>query len=116
MLSCLQEYLQNGLSKQCSINLNRKKLIQETNIDFVNWIDQLVREDGFPEGRIRKDVFMSKFIDQYPDFKSIQNAKFSKWLCRWAQEHNIKVDCRTKLEGKMAFNFEKSVAVRDSKF
>jgi|GEM_PF-1887955 len=67
---CISLYLDRGIIGAKSINLERRKLIDQTNEDFVNWI-----EDKVTDGTIAPDVEYDKkelhlqFLTAYPEYK-----------------------------------------------
>jgi len=106
MVSCLQSFLSNGLPEEITVNLKRKKLIQETNPDFVRWMDTFLKESSLPE-KISKEAFKEKFTNMYPDFKiKLTTAKFTQWLIRWSEDNKVSVDARNQYNGVMVYAFE----------
>lgn len=68
MCYCLHLYLVAGLRKPSIINLNRRKLIDQTHDDFVSWMDEQVSSGVIaPDQRYEKALLHSEFKTQYPD-------------------------------------------------
>lgn len=84
IVHCLQLYLKNGLIKQTAKNLKLRKLIAETSIEFIEWV-----EDGtyIPHNtRNDKKEFYNKFTDDYSDFKKWLNQRtFTKWVDKYCK-------------------------------
>jgi len=78
MILCVKSFIQHGLHFTKSVNLELRKLLQSTNEDFIELIDDVYKK-GF-SGYI-KDLLQS-FKDMYPDFDNnkFKNRTFSKWL------------------------------------
>jgi Bifunctional DNA primase/polymerase, N-terminal len=101
MIGCLQLFMQKGLGNPATESLKRKQLIKDTNINFLQWIDQLYDWgkgiDHIPD-RIGKDEFKGQFINKYQDFKNskvpLSTHKFTQWLKRWCDEYGIGIDGR----------------------
>ncbi len=106
MIHCLQTYLSIGLPKEVNINLKKKKLIQETHRDFINWIEQ-VHQDGIPAEKVAKEAFKERFTNLYPDFANkLTTAKFTQWLVRWGEDFGVNVDASNKYNGVMVYQFK----------
>lgn len=84
---CLTLYLKEGLILPSQINLNRKKLLESTNEDFVDYIEERVKD-----GRIKANEIICKndirndFINSYPDYKHelMDVRKITQWLRNYA--------------------------------
>lgn len=107
MVECLQMFLRQGLPEQLTINLERKKLIQETNRDFVSWMDSLLKNNEVPATKISKEDFMRKFTGMYPDYAvKLTQTKFTKWLLRWCEDNGVFIDTRNVYNGVMVYSFK----------
>lgn len=80
MIECLQFYLRNGLVEYEHVNLNKKKLIDETASEFEEFIEviELNREHD------KKELY-ENFIKEYQDYDPIgagklTQGKFTRWL------------------------------------
>jgi len=117
MALCLQMYLQLGLPAQVTVNLAKKKLIQETNRDFVKWIEEKYSNVTNLPPKVHKDEFMKKFTDVYPDYAvKLTQAKFTRWVVRWCEFKNIGIDTSNNINGKMAYGFITGDAKSDELF
>jgi hypothetical protein len=90
MSECIQAYFKNGckLNEPQQINLNKRKLIEQTNEDFIEWIRSINIEPN--KEYIKNDLF-SQFVNQYPDYNNprFKQKKFSQWLqyyCNFSPE------------------------------
>ncbi len=80
MVFCVKQYLENGLTSPKSINLNKRKLNEETAREFVLFMDEYLEKDK-NERHDKSDIYET-FIEQFPDFnKSLTQRTFTTW-CR----------------------------------
>jgi len=82
MINCLEYYLQNGLVAFPHMNLDNRKLINETSSDFLEWIAE---ENVLIFGqRIYKNEFFDKFILENKDFaKHLKQKRFTQWIQKY---------------------------------
>lgn len=99
MISCVAEYLKNGIIEAPSINLHRRTLIDHTAHEFVDFMDDLLKNLSFsittdymgePQTttyeivygeKIDKKLMYDAFQRQYPnDFRQLKQATFTKWI------------------------------------
>ncbi len=87
MIECLQFYLKNGLVGYDYVNLDRKKLIDMTSIEFAEFSDELQVETEYD----KKDLF-EQFKRENEDFDpafggtgKLTQGKFTRWLKVWAR-------------------------------
>jgi hypothetical protein len=95
MIKCLQLYLANGLMAYKYVNLERKRLIDETCNEFAEFSESLVFNNPYN----KKDLF-EKFISEFPELDGIatgrlNQAKFTRWLKIFARINAVEV-----VEGK----------------
>jgi hypothetical protein len=104
MVECVQYYLQNGLLEIKSINLKKRKLMDNTIPSFVEFMEK--RNLGF-NIRHAKDPLYMDFIKQFGDFSPLRKNTFTKWLKSYAEyvsSEYITADS----SGKQYFIFQKS--------
>lgn len=81
MAECVQAYFRNGskLNEPEQINLNKRKLIEQTNEDFIEWIDNF--QPVANKEYVKADLFES-FIRDYPDWNNptFKQKRFTEWL------------------------------------
>lgn len=81
MAQCVQLYFKNGckLNEPEQINLNRRKLIEQTHEDFIEWITSFNPE---PNKVYKKDDLFKSFTDESPDWSgpNFKQRKFTEWL------------------------------------
>lgn len=89
MVYCLQLYLSKGLIKQNAKNLNIRKFIAETSMEFKEWIED---KDHFPlNTRNSKVEYFEGFINEYPDFRKwLTRKRFNIWVQKYADFSNRK--------------------------
>lgn len=75
MIECLQFYLRRGLLVYEFVNINKKKLIDETTIEFYEF------SDGFAANKeYDKKELYDNFKKEYADIEKLTQAKFTRWL------------------------------------
>lgn len=87
MISCLQEYLKNGLQEAKGINLEQRKMIEETAPEFVQFMADHPIGDSVEASK--GDMYHA-FIRAYPDFDSsgwFRQRTLTKWLRLYAEYH-----------------------------
>jgi len=89
MINCLQYYLENGLVSYNQVNLQLKKLINDTSQEFVNWMDRKGTPDN---GRFMYSKMNIDFISIYKDFKDLKQRTFNNWIKKYCEYHKIKLD------------------------
>jgi|GEM_PF-3391811 len=108
MIQCLQDYIADGLPEQAFVNLAASKLIEETNLDFINWIEGVT----LPAEKVKKDDFLKKFTDLFPDYASgkyqVTQTRFTQWLRKWCEFKNIRLDSQHSFNGSMVYGFDTS--------
>lgn len=87
MMECISKYLNDGIIEPVQINLNRRKLIDHTNPDFYDWMEEQVQDKNIvPYERYEKKQLHEKFLDIHPEYRAnlrskLRNLKhFSKLL------------------------------------
>lgn len=105
MIECLQIYLKNGFHDLPTVNLTKKRLIEETNKDFVNWMDGLYALRMVPQGQVHKTEFLSRFVKDFPDYTKLTQAWFTKWLVKWCSFYGFTFDAAHRLNNEYAYNF-----------
>lgn len=83
MIECVRRYLDTGLHNYRHVNLNVRKLRQETTLDFAEWI----LEHDFEAGReFDKAGLYNTFRDEYAgDYESLRKRTFTLWLYTYAR-------------------------------
>jgi len=75
MIECLQFYLKEGLVSYQYINLDRKKLIDETSTEFAEFSDELKLDREYDKKELYED-----FKKEYQDYDKLTQRKFTHWL------------------------------------
>ena len=112
MMHCVQVYFRRGVIKPSAINLNRRKLIEETCPEFVLWMDEWVK-DAISSDFYDKNDIKLLFYDSHPDFNKLAMRTFTKWLrlytkfspdyVEWCDSHDKQSN------GKYQMKFERLV-------
>ncbi|MEI6060502.1 MAG: hypothetical protein WCR72_07315 [Bacteroidota bacterium] len=77
MMTCICDYLKHGLIEAEDINLGRRKQIEHTNPDFVEWMNDKIESGGIkPEKEYDKKELHTDFLEAFPEYKE------DKWLKR----------------------------------
>lgn len=91
MINCIRYYLDKGLIDPPQINLHARKLRDNTNKDFIEWIESepqqiKIREAAITNTGISKNDFFAAFTGEYRDFdKKLTQNKFSRWIKYWGK-------------------------------
>lgn len=75
MIECLQFYLRRGLVYYEFVNIDKKKLIDETAIEFFEFSDGFVINKEYD----KKELY-DNFKKEYADLEKLTQAKFTRWL------------------------------------
>ena len=88
---CIQVYLNNGLITQTAKNLELRKFIAETSMEFNEWACDT---DNLPIGvRNDKQIYFDNFINEYKDYnKWLRRKRFNIWIKKYANFKGIKYD------------------------
>ena len=90
MLHCVWNYHVNGLIPYNEHNILKRKLIDSTSRDFIEFAEMnLAKEDGTPDyGRYETSGLYESFLETNPTYKRwLRIHTFAKW-CRLWVEHN----------------------------
>jgi hypothetical protein len=78
MINCLQYYIQNGLVTYEHKTLQKRKLINQTSKEFLEWIESKALHNGM---RVYQKEWLEDFINDYTDFKKfLSQRNFNTWL------------------------------------
>jgi hypothetical protein len=85
MCDCLCSYLKNGLIPADQINLDKRKLLNETNPDFIAFMNEKVENGDFKLNmEYDKSTLHEEFLDSYPDYRLDnwlrKSGNFTKYL------------------------------------
>ncbi|MBU2493193.1 MAG: PriCT-2 domain-containing protein [Bacteroidetes bacterium] len=75
MIECLQFYLRRGLVYYEFVNIDKKKLIDETAIEFFEFSNGFVINKEYD----KKELY-DNFKKEYADLEKLTQAKFTRWL------------------------------------
>lgn len=75
MLECVSIYLSDGIKDAPVVNLEYRKLKQETGEEFIDFIDNLAKEVWLDRAAERQN-----FQELYSDFDKLSQRKFNKWI------------------------------------
>ena len=106
MLRCIQYYLENGLVESKTVNLELRKLRNDTSTDFIDFMDN-IEFDG--EKRFFKTELKDLFVKEYEDFKFLKwfNSKtFNKWVAQYCEYKGLLLQSG-KTQGQRYITIEK---------
>ncbi len=86
MIGCLKLYLSKGLIQCNHVNLEKKKMIDSTCEEFVEFFFEIEIGKEF----LKKDLFES-FKKEYEEYSEMQLVRFTRWLKESAKIRGIKI-------------------------
>jgi len=88
-LFCICSYLKNGVINAVPVNLNRRKLRENTSQEFEEFMDCQVRVGEIKSGiEYNKKVLFDHFLldsPEYAEVKSFKQSRFTEWLRVYAK-------------------------------
>ncbi len=87
MIECMQLYLSKGLLNYEHVNLDKKKLIDETSPEFAEFSEDFELGTEYD----KKDLFTS-FKRNYPDFEKLEQRTFTKWMKTYGRINELGMD------------------------
>ncbi|MCX6200018.1 MAG: PriCT-2 domain-containing protein [Bacteroidetes bacterium] len=88
MLFCLQQYFLRGLCVPKPINLSHRKLIEQTNSDFVEFMDAGIESGAIPVNReILKREIHALFLKEYPDYVNDSSLSKMRWFTKYLKAY-----------------------------
>lgn len=112
MIRCIKIYLEKGVKEAETINLQDRKLRDNTNADFIEWIENIklsdIKQLAEMNDSVSKNDFYADFRNQYSDFQKLTQNKFSRWVKYWGKynKHDITIDDQVTKQGRV-FIFKK---------
>lgn len=104
MIHCVQQYLMHGLTKPNTINLLKRKLIEETQPEFITFMESLQIKHL---ERYSNKATYEAFIEKHSDFRKLSQRKFNKYLKRYAEfRPEVKSYTQSESNGQYYFQFE----------
>lgn len=107
MMDCVRMYLKKGISLPGTINLNERKKVEETSIEFSEWMEDKSKAfktdksahqiDGEGNAWWDKKILYTEFKERYSDYsnnKSFSQRKFTKWLKLYGKYDSIYQEVR----------------------
>lgn len=85
MINCLQYYLENGLVKYEHVNLEMRKLKNDTSQEFIDFMDE---QNIFGGARLDYRELKESFEKEFTDFQGMKwfrQTTFNKWLVRYIE-------------------------------
>ena len=101
MAFCVQYYLANGLKDVKPINAEKRKLIDATNYQFVEFAESHIQAPGQYNRDDLFDTFQKEYSDFHNDF--FKKNTFTKWLTFYADFRGWKADFKRSNNQNLAF-------------
>ena len=85
MMFCICVFLGNGAIEPESINLKKRKLLDQTHKDFLEFMEEKIKDGEIVANKeIHKQELHEKFLNEYPDLKDDKYKKrletFTSWI------------------------------------
>lgn len=119
MINCVQKYFKTGLVSHEFQNLDVRKFIKETNMEFYEFVhsdEVYLPSDGT---RIYKSALYSQFISDYPDYAQgkykLTQKSFKKYLDKYASFKGLDIRDDKDVEGRYIELYEKGIDKKQSK-
>ena len=88
MIKCCQLYLKKGLVHYKLVNLKKRKLLDETAIEFFDFAESKI----LPGEEYDKKLLYDQFLEEYPDFNRIKQRTLTSWFRLYAEYKGWEVD------------------------
>lgn len=89
MIACVREYLRDGLHDYRRVNVDVRRLKQQTCPDFAEWILAFIELGRDYE----KDALWRTFKDEYaPDYEDLTKRKFDYWCRSFARIYDLELN------------------------
>lgn len=90
MVYCLQMFLRYGLKTQNAKNLEMRRFIAETSMEFYEWISET---ENFPLNvRNEKSQLYNKFTTDYKDYLKLTRKRFNIWVQKYASFKGLRFE------------------------
>lgn len=90
MVYCLQMFLKHGLKNQNAKNLEMRRFIAETSMEFYEWISEI---ENFPLNlRNEKSQLYNKFTTDYKDYLKLTRKRFNIWVQKYASFKGLRFE------------------------
>lgn len=100
MIYCLHKYLQFGLPDPPEVNREVRRLIQETHLDFVEFMDQIMKEYQRIGARFLREMYSEFVGDEFRNQRT-----FNKWVRIYCDINKIGFDMVG--DGRCDFQFRR---------
>ncbi len=84
MMGAILKYLQKGMTKPASVNLERRKLLEQVNSDFVEFMDEGIEAGVIPVNEeLTKKKLHTSFLTEYPDYVNDPCLSKMRWFTKY---------------------------------
>jgi len=91
MMTCVEDYLKNGLIKVASINIEKAKLTQTSSQKFVEFADEHMKFNDW----LDKRKFQESFKRQFPLIENVSPHIFTKWIYNYSRNNLGKYESKS---------------------
>jgi hypothetical protein len=86
MMACVRLYLRDGLTPYDHVNVDYRRLKQQTCPDFAEWVVDFVE----PGKEYEKEALWRTFREAYsPDYEDLKKSKFGHWMNDFARVYEL---------------------------
>lgn len=82
MMKCVQYYLNNGIVSVEAINLNKTKMWDQSNKEFIEFAEDFIDYNTW----LDKRFFQDSFEEYYPEVEQVSPHQFTKWITNYSNE------------------------------
>ncbi len=111
------KFLQQGLGigESLSSKFERRRLINRTHPDFINWMDQQLQNGIIKTTQVtvlNKEYFLDNFLNNSLYYKHSRKiiglTTFTRWLNKWCDSYGFILDSTNRgIDGMMAYRFKR---------
>jgi predicted house-cleaning noncanonical NTP pyrophosphatase (MazG superfamily) len=88
MMNCITAYLAKGLIEPKAKNLNKRKLIQNTSHEFVEFMNEKFQsQELVSDNEYEKHDLHRKFLEEYSEFKEDRRLKKLTWFTKFCKQY-----------------------------
>ncbi len=85
MLFCTSYFLKNGLQEATTINLELRKLVEQTQEEIVTFFDDMIKDGSFTGKQNKKELF-NQFRERFSDFQyTLKQRTFTNYVRKYCE-------------------------------
>lgn len=86
MIKCMQFYIQRGLVLYSYVNIDKKKLIDETCDEFAEFMDRIEYSKEYDKKELHEE-----FKSEYTDFENLKQNSFTRWIKIYCRIYGLNI-------------------------